>query len=110
MVLTSTSDSVLLNDLAQLADKIVKVQSISTVHFSNLNVEVKKFKGQFINLVKLATPFPKQKLHPLTKPSFSRFQKMSAIIRCAGIPRITANHLALNTFNCVKNPYVIHIN
>ena len=80
MVLASTSDSVSLNELAQLADKIVEVsapQSASTVCSSNLSDKVEKLKGQLTNLrntISQVTPFPTKKLHPLTKSSPSRFQ------------------------------------
>ena len=69
MVLASTSDSVSLDDLAQLADKIVEVsapQSVSTVRSSNLSDEVEKLKGQLTNLTQLvkSLPFQRKKLHP----------------------------------------------
>ena len=63
MVLASTSDSVLLDDLAQLADKIVEVsapQSVSTVRSSNLSDEVEKLKGQLTNLTQLVKSLPFQ--------------------------------------------------
>ena len=63
MVLASTSDSVSLDNLAQLADKIVEVsppQSVFTVCSSNLSDEVKKLKGQLINLTQLVKSLPFQ--------------------------------------------------
>ena len=63
MVLASTSDSVSLNELAQLADKIVEVaapQSVSTVRSSNLSDEVEKLKGQLTNLTQLVKSLPFQ--------------------------------------------------
>ena len=64
MILASTSDSVSLDELAQLADKTVKVaapQSVSTVHSSNLSDEVEKLKGQLTNLTQLVKSLPFQR-------------------------------------------------
>ena len=74
MVLASTSDSISLNELAQLADKIVEVaapQSFSTVHSSNLSDEVIKLKGQRTILTQLVkvTSFLMQESHLPIKPS-----------------------------------------
>ena len=56
MVLASTSDSVSLDKLAQLADKIVELarpQSVSTVLSATLSDEVEKLKEQLTNLTQL---------------------------------------------------------
>ena len=63
MVLTSTSDSVSLDKLAQLADKIVKVaapQAVSTVRSSTFSDEVEKLKGQLTDLTQLVKSLPFQ--------------------------------------------------
>ena len=52
MVLASTSDSVSLDELAQLADMAAS-QSVSTVRSSNLSDKVEKLKGQLTNLTQL---------------------------------------------------------
>ena len=72
MVLASTSDSVSLDDLAQLADKIVEVatpQSVSTVRSSNLSDEVEKLNGQLTNLMQLVKSLPFQQKSCTSSPS-----------------------------------------
>ena len=72
MVLASTSDSVSLDELAQLADKIVEVaspQSVSTVRSSTLSDEVKKLKGQLTNLTQLVKSLPFQCKSRICSPS-----------------------------------------
>ena len=72
MVLASTSDSVSLDDLTQLADKIVEVsapQSVSTVRSSNLSDEVEKLKGQLTNLTQLVKSLPFQQKSLTRSPS-----------------------------------------
>ena len=72
MVLASTSDSVSLDDLTQLADKIVEVsapQSVSTVRSSNLSDEVEKLKGQLTNLTQLVKSLPFQRKSRTRSPS-----------------------------------------
>ena len=72
MVLASTSDSVSLDNLAQLADKIVEVsapQSVSTVCSSNLSDEVEKLKGQLTNLTQLVKSLPFQQKSRTRSPS-----------------------------------------
>ena len=63
MALASTSDSISLDEVAQLADKIVKVaapQSVSTVRSSTLSNKVEKFKGQLTKLTQLVKSLPFQ--------------------------------------------------
>ena len=72
MVLASTNDSVSLDDLAQLADKIVEVsapQSVSTVRSSNLSDEVEKLKGQLTNLTQLVKSLSFQRKSRTRSPS-----------------------------------------
>ena len=72
MVLASTNDSVSLDDLAQLADKIVEVstpQSVSTVRSSHLSDEVEKLKGQLTNLTQLVKSLPFQQKSHTRSPS-----------------------------------------
>ena len=72
MVLASTSDSVSLDDLAQLADKIVKVsapQSVSTVRSSKRSDEVEKLKGQLTDLTQLVKSLPFQQKCCIRSPS-----------------------------------------
>ena len=72
MVLASTSDSVSLDDLEQLADKIVEVlapQSVSTFRSSNLSDEVEKLKGLLTNLTQLVKSLPFQRKSCTHSPS-----------------------------------------
>ena len=74
MAPASTNDSVSLDDLAQLADKIVEVfapQSVSTVHSSNLSDEVEKLKGQLTNLTQLVKSLLFQRKSRTRSPSLA---------------------------------------
>ena len=72
MVLASTNDSVSLDALAQLADKIVDVavpQSVSAVHSSNLSDEVDKLRSELSNLTQLVKSLPFQRKSRTRSPS-----------------------------------------
>ena len=76
MVLASMSDSVSLDKLAQLADKIVEVaapQSVSTVCSSNLSDEVERLKGQLTNLTQLVKSLSFQRKSRTRSPSPQTF-------------------------------------
>ena len=74
MVSASTSDSVSLDELAQLAYKIVEVatpQSVSIVRSSNLSDEVEKLNGQLTNLTQLVKSLPFQQKSCTSSPSLA---------------------------------------
>ena len=86
MVLASTNDSVPLDKLAQLADKIVKVavpQTVSAVQSANLGDELDKLKSEVAGLRKLIKSIPSQcNSHPRS-PSLA-WQTTSMILVFAG--------------------------
>ena len=95
MVLASTNDSVSLDHLAQLANKIVEVsapQSVSTVRSSNLSDEVEKLKGQLINLTQLVRSLSFQrKVAPAHQAQPLQILIMPMILQCASITRSMAS-------------------
>ena len=72
MVLASTNDSVPLDELAQLADKIVEVavpQTVSAVQSANFGNELDKLKSEIAGLRKLIKSLPSQRNSRPRSPS-----------------------------------------
>ena len=85
MVLASTSDPVSLDELAQLAVKIVEAaapQSVSTVRSSTLSDEVEELKGQLTNLIQLvkSLPFQCKSRTRSPSPAFPDFSNYSVLV------------------------------
>ena len=87
MVLASTSDSISLDELAQLAVKIVEVaapQSVSTVRSSTLGDEVENLKEQLTTLTQLvkSLPFQCKRCTRSPSPAFPDFSNYNDATVC----------------------------